>query len=83
MRALIADPADPTPSALACVVARLVRVRLAIRARRDRSAQRREFNQLNRQALRDLGVDRSEFDSYMAELDGVQPTTRRRIARAR
>jgi uncharacterized protein YjiS (DUF1127 family) len=37
---------------------------------------RREFNQLDAGALRDLGISRSEFDSYWAESHGLAEQTR-------
>jgi uncharacterized protein YjiS (DUF1127 family) len=52
-------------------------------ARRRREArERRGFQALDRQALRDLGLDRSEFDSYIAESRGRVASTRRRLASA-
>ena len=41
---------------------------------------RAQFNELDAHALRDLGVDRSEFMSYCAESECLTPVTRRRVA---
>jgi uncharacterized protein YjiS (DUF1127 family) len=40
---------------------------------------RDEFNRLPDAALRDLGIDRSEFGSHFAESEGRAAATRRRI----
>jgi uncharacterized protein YjiS (DUF1127 family) len=40
---------------------------------------RREFNRLDANALRDLGMSRSEFDSYWAESHGTAEQTRVRV----
>jgi uncharacterized protein YjiS (DUF1127 family) len=40
---------------------------------------RREFNRLDANALRDLGMSRSEFDSYWAETHGTAEQTRVRV----
>lgn len=42
---------------------------------------RREFNRLDAGALRDLGMSRSEFDSYWAETHGLAEQTRLRVIR--
>jgi len=47
------------------------------RAWRLRSA-RREFQSLDADALRDLGIHASEFGSYWAESEGLVDRTRRR-----
>ena len=39
---------------------------------------RREFQRLDANALRDLGISPSEFDSYWAESHGLVERTRRR-----
>ena len=41
---------------------------------------RAQFNELDAHALRDLGLDRSEFMSYCAESECLTPVTRRRVA---
>jgi uncharacterized protein YjiS (DUF1127 family) len=40
---------------------------------------RREFNALDASTLRDLGMSRSEFDSYWAETHGMAEQTRVRV----
>ena len=42
---------------------------------------RREFNRLDASTLRDLGMSRSEFDSYWAETHGEAEQTRQRVVR--
>ena len=44
-----------------------------------RAAARREFSRLEAGALRDLGMSRSEFDSYWAESHGMAEPTRVRV----
>jgi uncharacterized protein YjiS (DUF1127 family) len=41
------------------------------------AAARREFNSLDDATLRDLGMRRSEYDSYWAETHGMAERTRR------
>ena len=48
-----------------------------------RAAARREFSRLDAGALRDLGMSRSEFDSYWAESHGMAEPTRLRVMRHR
>jgi uncharacterized protein YjiS (DUF1127 family) len=43
------------------------------------SVARREFAQLDEAALRDIGMSRSEFDSYWAETHGQAEPTRVRV----
>jgi uncharacterized protein YjiS (DUF1127 family) len=43
----------------------------------------RELQCLDQSALRDLGLDRSEFGSYNAEAAGTAMCTRRRVAEVR
>ncbi|MCM2336784.1 MAG: hypothetical protein NDI66_08390 [Pseudomonas sp.] len=43
------------------------------------AAAHREFNRLDAAALRDLGLTRSEFDSYWAETHGQAEPTRLRV----
>lgn len=45
------------------------------------AAARREFHQLDAGTLRDLGMSRSEFDSYWAETHGQAEQTRTRVIR--
>jgi uncharacterized protein YjiS (DUF1127 family) len=42
---------------------------------------RREFNRLDASTLRDLGLTRSEFESYWAETHGQAEQTRVRVVR--
>ena len=44
---------------------------------------RREFDRLDDSTLRDLGISRSEFDSYWAETHGLAEPTRVRVTRDR
>jgi hypothetical protein len=43
------------------------------------AAARREFNSLDDATLRDLGMRRSEYDSYWAESHGMADQTRKRL----
>jgi uncharacterized protein YjiS (DUF1127 family) len=43
------------------------------------AAARREFNSLDDATLRDLGMRRSEWDSYWAETHGMAEHTRKRV----
>ena len=43
------------------------------------AAARREFNALDDSTLRDLGLRRSEYDSYWAETHGWAEHTRKRV----
>jgi uncharacterized protein YjiS (DUF1127 family) len=45
------------------------------------AAARREFNRVDENTLRDLGISRSEFDSYWAETHGMAERTRVRVMR--
>ena len=45
--------------------------------------QRRELELLDANALRDLGLHRSELASYLAECSGTAESTRRRLAASR
>lgn len=47
------------------------------------AAARREFERLDDSTLRDLGISRSEFDSYWAETHGLAEPTRLRVTRDR
>jgi uncharacterized protein YjiS (DUF1127 family) len=42
-------------------------------------AARREFERLDAQTVRDLGMSRCEFDSYWAETHGLAEPTRTRV----
>ena len=43
------------------------------------AAAQREFSCLDASTMRDLGVSRSEFDSYWAESHGLAERTRERV----
>ena len=43
------------------------------------AAARREFERLDADTVRDLGMSRSEFDSYWAETQGLAEQTRTRV----
>ncbi len=45
--------------------------------------ERAEFMQLDANALRDLGLHRSEYDSYRCEAEGDARRTRRRLGHRR
>jgi uncharacterized protein YjiS (DUF1127 family) len=45
------------------------------------AAARREFDRLDDETLRDLGISRNEFDSYWAESQGLAEQTRVRVLR--
>jgi uncharacterized protein YjiS (DUF1127 family) len=45
------------------------------------AAARREFDRLDADALRDIGMSRAEFDSYWAEAHGLVEPTRTRVVR--
>jgi uncharacterized protein YjiS (DUF1127 family) len=47
---------------------------------RQRRRARRQLQLLDGHALRDLGIDRSEWSSYEAEAAGLAAPTRRRIS---
>jgi uncharacterized protein YjiS (DUF1127 family) len=47
------------------------------------AAARREFERLDDSTLRDLGISRSEFDSYWAETHGLAEPTRVRVTQDR
>lgn len=51
----------------------------AVAAWRQRARQRAEFASLDDRTLRDLGLDRSEQSSILAESAGVTEATRRRV----
>ena len=57
----------------------LARMSSRLRAIAQHAAARREFEQLDTAALRDLGVATSEHDSYWAESTGAAEPTRRRV----
>ena len=58
------------------IVAGLHWLKLAYAERRARARARQEFETLDANALRDLGLHRSEFDSYLAEAWHEAETTR-------
>jgi len=51
----------------------------AVRRWRRELQARRELEQLDASALRDLGLHRSEYLSYLAEASGAADQTRRRV----
>jgi uncharacterized protein YjiS (DUF1127 family) len=59
----------------------LHRVLRSWRAARREAAERRAFDALDDAAVRDLGMSRSEYDSFWTELRGLAPRTRVRAAR--
>jgi uncharacterized protein YjiS (DUF1127 family) len=62
----------------------LLRTALDKLAKRRRVArERREFEGLGVDILRDLGVSRYEFNSFVVEYDGYAEATRLRVARVR
>jgi uncharacterized protein YjiS (DUF1127 family) len=71
------SPAPKGPLAAAIAWCRGLRSRWQL-ARERRKAQR-EFEALDANALRDIGVQRSEFGSYWAEANGSARATRRRV----
>ena len=77
-----------SPAALAPMRRFAAGLRAAVRAMFHRAAgawrhaaARREFHRLDDNALRDLGISRSEFDSYWAESHGLAERSRRRVMR--
>ena len=52
----------------------------ALRAHSQRARDRAILSQLDSHALRDIGLCRSEFDSFRAESQGRVNLTRRRVA---
>lgn len=77
MQALLTAPAHPQPpTPLRRLAAAIARCRVA-------AARRRTLQALDASALRDLGLDRSEIDSVVAEGLGAAPLTRRRLGAAR
>ena len=58
----------------------LRRVQSAVQRRRAEAQARRELEALDHHALRDIGLDRTEFGSAMAEYNGMAEPSRRRIA---
>jgi hypothetical protein len=53
----------------------------AWRDSRRLSAERLNFDALDDVVLRDMGLRRSEYDSYLAEARGLAPRSRTRLAR--
>jgi len=71
----------PVPAAriLNRIVGGLHWLRIAHAEQRRRARSRRELAQLDAHALHDLGIDRGEIDSFLAEAMGDVEATRRRI----
>ena len=65
--------------ALQRVVSGLHWLRIAHAERRRAARARRELDQLDDHALRDLGLTRGELDSYAAEARGAVARSRRRV----
>jgi uncharacterized protein YjiS (DUF1127 family) len=62
----------PVFAAVAALVARF-------QAARERARRRRATHELSDFVLRDIGLSRSELDSYLAEAEGDAPLTRLRL----
>jgi len=77
----LSDIAAPWPAARVVnrIVSGLHWLRIAHAEQRRRARGRRELAQLDSHALRDIGLDRGEIDSYLAEAMGDAESTRRRI----
>lgn len=71
--------AAPEAMAFAAIVERIGALFHAWQERRLHAKARREFARLSPAAMRDLGMDASEFESYWAEARGQSLRTRRRI----
>ncbi|CAA9429915.1 MAG: hypothetical protein AVDCRST_MAG51-2579 [uncultured Ramlibacter sp.] len=63
---------------LDALAAAVRRARRSLAAARHLADSRRRFDALDDAALRDLGMARSEFDSYWVEATGAVPRTRLR-----
>jgi uncharacterized protein YjiS (DUF1127 family) len=73
----------PGPAALVDrIVAALHWLRIAHAEQRRLARARREFASLDAHALRDLGIERGEYESYLAESRAVVEATRVRIDRS-
>lgn len=84
----INQAAAAQPAAAAASPSFAVRLRAARRALLQElggiwryAAARREFDRLDAQTLRDIGMSRTEFDSYWAESHGLAEPTRVRVIR--
>jgi len=78
---LLLSPA-PWPGvhgALRRIVAGAHWLKIAYAEQRRAARERAEFNRLDDNSLRDLGITRDEYLSYEAEARGVVPSTRLRI----
>ena len=72
---------DQTRGALESAVSRIQALLDHWRVRARCAAARSELRQLDARCLRDIGIDRSEFESCFAESFRIADLTRRRIAR--
>ena len=68
--------------ALQRIVAGAHWLRIAIAEQRRAARERAEFYRLDERSLRDLGLTRDEYRSYLAEASGLVPRTRLRLADA-
>ena len=76
--------ATATPSSARSGFMALLRSILSrLAQRRQLAHERREFEGLGVDILRDLGVSRYEFNSFVVEYDGYAEATRLRVARVR
>jgi len=77
----LSEVAAPWPAARVVnrIVSGLHWLRIAHAEQRRRARSRRELAQLDAHALHDLGIDRGEIDSFLAEAMGDVEATRRRI----
>ncbi|WP_280154391.1 hypothetical protein [Piscinibacter sp. XHJ-5] len=80
---LRASFAAPSSRARPSLLRRLAGAWQALRSLRRQAADRRRFQRLDAATLRDLGMCRSEFDSFWLEAHGRAMPTRRRTAAAR
>jgi len=65
--------------ALRRIVAGAHWLKIAYAERRRAARERAEFDRLDDNSLRDLGITRDEYLSYAAEARGLAPSTRLRI----
>jgi uncharacterized protein YjiS (DUF1127 family) len=72
----------PAHQALKSILAPIGSAIAALRRASQRAAQRRELAALGDRALHDLGIDRTEIDSVLAESEGSAPWTRVRVVHA-
>lgn len=73
-----ARPVVSAPTLLALLAAPL----RALAARWRAAEERAQFAALGERTLRDIGMSRSEYDSYIAEVQGRAQRTRRNLPRS-